>query len=290
MRARIAVGVFVLLAGFGVQAEVIDSHFHFSSPGGHSGAGVGATEALTMAAEAGIDRVVALSAGYYKDSEAAARAENDFVKAEADRSGGRVIPFCGVHTAQDWAVREIERCGKDLGLRGLKIHLTSNRQSLLDPAVRARVDAIFKAAGAQKMPVIVDYNKWDTNEWMQLVFLALGNLKTKVIIPHALLLNYRDLGWLAAIYQEEPGIPRNIFLDISGTVIFFAGSPEQDQFVWYLRQFGTERIFFGSDAPIFSPKETRAAFDLYPFSKEERAGILGGNFARWFLVQETQKP
>ena len=62
-------------------------------------------------------------------------------------------------------------------------------------------------------------------------------------------------------------------------VLSYADSPEKSILLSYVRKFGIPYVLFGSDYPVHTPKETRAALSEYGFTKDELAKILGSNTA-----------
>ena len=56
----------------------------------------------------------------------AAAAENEFVAAELRAAPGS-FGYCGVSPLEPWALAELQRCATELGLRGVKLHVTPAR-------------------------------------------------------------------------------------------------------------------------------------------------------------------
>ena len=85
--------------------------------------------------------------------------------------------------------------------------------------------------------------------------------------------------------QQEAGVAAerffadNIYFDISGTVTLVADSPIESEFVWTLRNVGTDRLLLGSDYPFNMG-------DPDPLGTLEKAGLdpaLTARNARRFL-------
>lgn len=279
----------------------IDTHYHFLTPGhkgepdwdafsdGYPDTYAGAEQALRSMEGAGIDKVVALSAAYFFSDAAPAARENTFTAAEVAKHPEKLIGFCGVNVAKDWAVAELTRCKTELGLKALKIHLTANKLTLHNEEHVARVNTVFQKANELKMPILVDFNKHDTGEVFKLFRLTFRYPEARFIIAHALSLNYRETSFFPRALKESPSLPRNVYMDISATAGFFADSPEREQLVWYLRKFGIDRIFLGSDYPVYSTEESFRAIEAYPLTEAEKRGIRGENFAK-FWAESTATP
>lgn len=280
----------------------IDTHYHFLTPGGkgetdwdnfsdgYPDTYAGADQALRSIEAAGVDKVVALSAAYYFSEAASAARENTFTATEVAKHPEKLIGFCGVNVSKDWAVAELARCKTELGLKAVKIHLTANKLTLHNDEHVARINTVFQKANELKMPILVDFNKHDTGEVFKLFRLTFRYPDARFIIAHALSLNYRETSFFPRALKESPSLPRNVYLDISATAGFFVDSPEREQLVWYLRKFGIDRVFLGSDYPVYSTEESFAALEAYPLTDAEKLGIRGENFERFWREAASTPP
>lgn len=262
---------------------ITDSHFHVVSsgalrklngifPASYDGAAID-----QICREKGLGRVVCLSSAYFFDDEESAQLENDFVARESSKFPDSMIPYGSVKVGTEWMAREFLRCTEVLKIKGLKIHLSNNKVSLLDTEKRQSLKYLFQSAGDRSIPVLIHFNYWSTDEFIELIKLMLSFPKTKFILAHALLTNFRNLGLLAAVYVENPKLPRNIFIDISGALVFFHDSPEEETFYWYLRKLGMNRVIFGSDFPTLSIEDSLNALARSPLNKNERIAVTNGN-------------
>lgn len=57
----------------------------------------------------------------------------------------------------------------------------------------------------------------------------------------------------------------------------------------YIAEFGSDRLFFGSDFPFGDPKRELEKVRNLRLSKEEKSGILGGNFSRAMASEPTYR-
>lgn len=291
--------ILAITAGNFAFATTIDTHFHFLTPGdakdpdwaafsdGYPDTYAGAEQALKVLKEANVDKAVALSAGYFFKDLAKASRENTFTSKEVARYPDKLIGFCGVNLSQPWAVAELERCKKDLKLVGLKLHFVANKISLTNEAHVKLVTAVFEKANELKMPILVHAADGDA-EFRSFVRLTWKFPDTRFIIAHARNVNYREMAFVPMALAESPSLPRNLYADISGTITGFYGddSPEMPMIVWYLRKFGIDRVFMGSDFPVRSVAKSFANLEKFPFTAKEKEGLRGKNFER-FLNEVT---
>ena len=150
------------------SAQVIDSHVHLFSPQNFGTDSITANDVIAMMDQAKIDRAVVLSAAYWFSQKEKAQIENNFVAAEVAKHSERLVGFCAVNLVQDWAVDEIERCGHQLKLRGLKLHPQFDKADFRNPDHLSRMDAILDKAAKFDLPVLLDSNGWDIKGGIQL--------------------------------------------------------------------------------------------------------------------------
>ncbi len=88
----------------------------------------------------------------------------------------------------------------------------------------------------------------------------------------------------ASVAHELVGLP--LYLDTSFTVGFLPDA----QFVQLVRQHGSVRVLFASDAPWQDPPAALAAFRRLPFTPQEQQAILWENAARLFHLDAYACP
>jgi len=262
---------FAILGSLATRAhadEIFDDHVHLLSPANWPKAIT--VETITPLLDAAkVNRAVLLSAAYRLTDEKKARVENDFVAAQVAKDPKRFLGFCAVHVKQAWAVRELERCA-----------VANKKQA-------RSMSAVLKRAGELGMVVLIDSNCRDLGACSDLINAATEHPKTRVILAHAMNLNFRQLATLAMARTENPDAGQNLYVDVAGIAPFFADSPERESIAWYLRKFGIGHVVFGSDFPVFTPKASLDALAKYGFTPAELTGIRGGNLAR--LFEEVRK-
>ena len=285
LRALVALAL-ALLTTAARADEIFDGHVHLLSPANWPKPIT--VETVTPLLDAAkVNRAVLLSAAYRLTDEKKARVENDFIAAQVARDAKRFIGFCGVHVKQAWAVRELERCSRQLSLAGLKLHPNAQGLDLGDAQTRRGLGAVLKRAGELGMVVLIDGNCRDDGACADLINAATEHANTRVILAHAMNLHFRHLATLAMARTENPGAGSNLFVDVAGIAPFFADSPEREAIAWYLRKFGIDHVVFGSDFPVFTPAVSLAALAKYGFTPAELTGIRGANLAR--VLDEARK-
>lgn len=122
------------------------------------------------------------------------------------------------------------------------------------------------------------YSPFDPAQPGKFTQLALDCQDTTLVLAHAHGTNFSAL--LAHhVLARYPWWQRTVHVDISAAAPLFAGSPYAEQFVWILRKFGTDRVLFGSDFPLYGPTEALDAVRALGFTDDEQAQILHANAA-----------
>jgi len=257
---KLVTACFLMIYSTNSLAFVIDSHFHPASPENWDRVGLAlegpitSAQIIPMLDEAQVDQAVLLSLAYLLEDPEYARLENDFVSTEVARFPERLIGFCGIMIQAAWAEDEVKRCLHDLNMIGLKLHLTANRLSLRDDDTVAYLRKILAAAeegGA--VAVVIDWEWLDSVETKNLFFLATQYPRLNVILPHGMIFNYKDLGFVSFFADIFPKLSHNVYLDLSVAPKYYSTAHDRDAYLLHLRKFGIDRLFFGSDYPVVEP-------------------------------------
>ncbi|HEY7770890.1 amidohydrolase family protein [Longimicrobium sp.] len=206
--------------------------------------------------EAGIDRAVVLSVGYWHNDEATTRAENDWTAAQIARYPDRLVGFCGIRPLLDFAVAELRRCRRELGMKGIKMHFRGSRVDVLNPEHVEKVRRVFQAANEEGMAIVVhseargEYARAHAEAFLEHLLPAAPDVPVQ--IAHL---------WGGNQYRAEPlavyaaaiaaGDPRtrNLYFDLTEIVPGAQGSEDAlREITERLRQIGMDRILYGSDA------------------------------------------
>ena len=123
----------------------------------------GAEDALAALDSAGIELGLVISNAYMfgmpeaelENPAEAVRAENAFLAEQAAAHPERLIGLCSVNPLAEYATEEVERCGADPGIGGLKLHLANSDVDLRDPSQRATLAALLDQADALGLPLLI---------------------------------------------------------------------------------------------------------------------------------------
>lgn len=200
------------------------------------------------------------------------RAGNDGIIALA-AAHKDVIPIATVHPYDgDAALAEVERVAAR-GVRLLKIHPHTQKFDAADP----RVLALVRRAGEVGLVVLMDNANIVPADNEKLFNLALAAPKTRFIFAHMGALQFRFWNLLALARTAENLFGDNVYFDISASVVIAADSPIEEEFIWTMRNVGTDKLLLGSDYPQFSLAKTLDAFAKLDLTDAERAQIRDGN-------------
>lgn len=214
-------------------------------------------------------------------------AENNWTSAQVAKYPDRLIGFCSVNPLSSYAIREITRCAKDKNLRtGLKLHFGNSDVDVDNPEHLARVRSVFRAANQQRMAITVhmhaniDHHRpYGAKEarifleqllaeapdvTVQIAHLAGGGGYHDPTTDEALSV------FIDAIGRKDPRM-KNVYFDVCGIAISNEWEDKADLIVQRIRQIGTKRVLYGSDAAIPGnlPKETLQRWHQLPLTQEE---------------------
>ena len=207
------------------DAEIFDAHLHL----GHDIDGTsGQYEELERIMDAyGISRAFMFCMDE-PDREPAFRAPNDRTLRDAERSGGRLIPFVRLDMNQR-PIEEAIRC-LDLGARGIKLHPRAQRFALNDE----RLAPVFELAAERRVPILIHGGRGLPPIADHLSRLVERYPEAQLIIAHA---GIADLAALAGCMAGRKGV----FFDTS------VWSPVD--LLDFFHQVPPEQILYASDYP-----------------------------------------
>jgi predicted TIM-barrel fold metal-dependent hydrolase len=246
---------------------------------------------------AGIRRAVVLSLAYQlgnpnrppvENEYARVKAENDWTSQQVARFPERLVGFCSSNPLKDYALDEIERCAKDPRLHhGLKMHFGNSDVLLDNPDHLARLRAVFRAANAHRMAIVVhmrpsvtrkrDYGAAYARTFLeellpmapdvpvQVAHLAGAGSYAEGFVDDA-------LGVLAAALAKRDSRVKNLYIDVSGVAGLGDWKTHAALIVRRIREIGADRILYGSDGAGGAnpaPNEAWAFFRELPLSEEE---------------------
>ena len=231
-----------------------------------------AEEIISNMDECGIDKSVILNLGW--QSHEMCVETNDYILESLAKYPKRLIGFCAIQPlAGDKAIREIERCAqngaKGIGeirpdVQGFDLNNSSVMKPLIDAVVRTNLIFLIHASE----PVGHQYS-------------GKGKVTPDVIYPF--ILNFPELKLVCAhwggglpFYALMPEVEKaftNVFFDTAATTFLY----KPQIFCQMTEILGSDKILFGSDYPLISPKRIIDQMESVNLSKVDKTKILGGN-------------
>jgi len=313
-----------MLAPLNLLAEIIDYHQHLYSPeaGARSSPGPKGIDADYLVAQldgAGISRAVVLSVAYsfsnpnkavVPNEYAHVMDENNWTSAQVAKYPHRLLGFCSVNPLRPYALQEIARCARDSNLcTGLKLHFGNSDVNLDNPDHLARVRRVFRAANEHHMAIVVhlhaniDHHRPYGAKEARIFLEQLLPEAPDVVVQIAHLAGgggYDDpateaalLVFVKAIERKDPRM-KNFYFDVCGIAIPGMWEDKVDVLVTRIRQIGTNRLLYGSDAATAdnTPKDALKRWHSLPLSQEEFRAI-DNNVAPyvriWLSASESQR-
>ena len=202
------------------------------------------------------------------------RSINDFLPQAVKNIPG-AIAFGSIFPGMDGAIEELERA-KALGIRGLKVHPDFQKVPLDDPAGVP----IYRRAAELGLPVLFHMgdDRYDYSTPERLMNLLRQVPDLQVIAAHF-------GGWRAWAHSYECPLPSCVLYDTSSTLPMIP----RDMVLRMLDRFGPERFLFGTDFPMWSPKEELARFLALGLGEDVNEKILYGNFMKLFDLHDEDE-
>lgn len=189
---------------------------------------------------------------------------------------GTVHPYDG-QAALDELVRI---AGK--GVKVLKIHAHTQQFDVADP----RVLALVRKAGELGVVVLMDNASILPGDNEKLFNLAARAPDTKLVLAHMGGANFRYWNILALARTADGFGFKNLYFDISATVLLAGDTPLEEEFVWTLHNVGIDQVLLGSDYPQITLARTLEAFEKLNLTGEEREMIRVGNARKLFGIKD----
>ena len=238
-----------------------------------------AEEVIASMDEHGIDKSVILNLGWV--SHELCVETNDYILEAIARYPERLIGFCVIQPlAGDKALKELERCARN-GVKGIGEmrpdvqDFDLKDSSVMRPVIETAVkhNLIFLTHASE--PVGHQY-------------FGKGNITPEAIYPF--ILNFPDLKVVCAhwggglpFYALMPEVAEalsSVYFDTAATPFLY----KPQIFKQIADIAGSDKILFGSDYPLLSPKRIIDQLESTRLSQEDKAKILGGNAQRLLSI------
>lgn len=193
---------------------------------------------------------------------------NHFI-ADTCKADPHLVGLGALYPTMDNWEEELERI-VELGLHGIKIHSDFQRVPIDEP----RAILMYRAIAKKGLPVLFHMgdDRYDYSAPERLT-----NLIRQV--PDLVTIAAHFGGWRAWDRSFEHVQPENVFYDTSSSLMYLG----KDRALEFLEKFGPERFLFGTDFPMWTPKEELNRFLDLGLDECTRDRILFGNFERLFL-------
>jgi predicted TIM-barrel fold metal-dependent hydrolase len=222
------------------------------------------------------------------------RAETEWVAGQVARHPDRLVGLCSFNPLKNYALDALEQCAANPHIRGLKQHFGDAHVDLRNPEHLARVERVFRAANRHRLPIVVDVRTSDPAYGAEHSRIFLDRLvaaapDVSIQIAH---LAGSGPGYNSdeafAVFAEAAaaGDPRmrNVYTDVATVVTQHQEAPELALIARRLRQFGLERVLYGSDHPAsteITPEMGWVYFRRLPLTDAEFR-LIADNLAPYF--------
>lgn len=193
---------------------------------------------------------------------------NQFILDAQAQAPERIVPFAAIHPELEDLPAAVDRMVAQ-GFRGIKIHPDMQKFAVDDPSVRPMMEAI-----AGKLPLLIhcgDY-RYDYDGPQRVLNLHRELPELQIIAAH-----FCGWGEWDTAAQLLPGHD-NLIVDTSSSLYRWSA----EEATRLIHKLGAENVLFGTDYPMWSPKEELERFMQLKLSDAEREDILWNNATRLF--------
>jgi predicted TIM-barrel fold metal-dependent hydrolase len=301
----------------GQVVPVADHHQHLFSPElaallvASSGGlpVITAKDIVALIDSASIRRALVLSAAYMygspartvEDEYARVQSENDWTGVQASQYPERLRAFCSFNPLKDYAVDELVRCASDPNLRhGIKLHFGNSDVQLDDPTHVKRLAKVFQSANDYRMAIVVHlrasisrnrpYGRTQARVFLEELLPLLADVPVQVAHLTGAGPGYDDpraqeaMAVFAGAVENHDSRTRELWFDVATIADRNISAATAALVVKQVRQVGTERILYGSDAAVggnLRPREGWSAFCQLPL-REDEIKQIASNLAPYF--------
>lgn len=199
--------------------------------------------------------------------------ENDFAARETAPYLDRLLPFLSINPLKEYAIAEIDRCDKELGLHALKLHFTNSNVDLRKPEHLVAVRNVLSHAEKLDMPVLIhflsrnqQFGAADARIFLDEIVSRLPNLKIQMAHLGCGGLTDKMIemfdAFIEGFEQNQSFNKKNFVMDLAAVIsdgskpLTAAITPEQaEKITSQIRRWGVHHVLFATDWPIFEPAE-----------------------------------
>ena len=195
--------------------------------------------------------------------------------ASAAASHPSFVGFGSIYPGMDGLEEELDRI-VSLGLRGLKIHPDFQKLPIDDPS---GIET-YRAVARRGLPVLFHMgdNRYDFSSPERLTNLLRRVPDLQVVAAHF-------GGWNIWPQSLAHPQPESVLYDTSSTL----GMTDRDIVLRLIDKIGPDRLIFGTDFPMWSPKEELARFLSLGLDESSRQKILYKNFMKLLKLHDEDE-
>jgi predicted TIM-barrel fold metal-dependent hydrolase len=174
---------------------------------------------------------------------------------------------------------------------GVKIHMAGSGIDMTNEEHVAALSAVFDRVQERDVPVLMhvgtEYGlEIDTVGFTNLALVLDAHPDVRIVLAHCA--GPRDDQGIEA-WIRNGLVTENLYVDESACLQYFRDAPlaQRELIVWRFRQWGIERVLFGSDYLMVDPSSgepPQQAIETllqYPFTQEEIDTILSNDGSAW---------
>ena len=224
------------------------------------------TDCLRQMDEGGVERFAAHSVALTPHNVASI---NRFILEAQQKAPERIVPFAAIHPDMEDMQATVDGIVAQ-GFRGVKIHPDMQKFCVDDPQV-----APMMAALSGRLPLLIhcgDY-RYDYDGPQRILNLHERFPRLQIICAHL-----GGWGEWDSAAELLPG--HGLIVDTSSTLYRWPAGKATEA----VRRFGVENVLFGTDYPMWSPREELQRFMQLDLTDREREDILWNNAARLFQL------
>jgi len=220
-------------------------------------------DCLRQMDEAGVERFAAHSVALTPHN---VERINSFIMDAHRLHPDRIVPFAAIHPELENLPEAVDAMVEQ-GFKGIKIHPDMQKFAVDDPSVRPMMEAI-----AGKLPLLIhcgDY-RYDYDGPQRILNLHEQVPGLQVICAH--------FGGWSEWDKAAKLLPGHDGLIVDTSSSLFRWSPEEASKM--IHAIGAENVLYGTDYPMWNPKEEIERFMQLDLTEAERADILWNNAVR----------
>ncbi|MBR2721640.1 MAG: amidohydrolase [Clostridia bacterium] len=223
---------------------------------------------ISVGTEAGVDHMIVQSVATTPKQ---VTGINEFIAATVAESAGRMTGLGTLHPDSEDLAGDVRRI-LSLGLKGVKLHPDIQAFKIDD----YRFLKIYELCEQEGLPILMHtgdsrYDYSNPNRLLPVMQIFTG---LTVIGAH---MGGWSL-WENAVEELSP-LP-NLYVDCSSSLPYMT----KEAAVRVMRRYGTHRVLFGTDYPMWDPREELESFLSLDLTDTERADILSRNAQRLFSI------